>query len=215
MTSTEKERADYNIDRGGLERAANVLHEVAQMIRPPRDESPLWEGVEYTTKKTKTELLEHYATREPKPFVQIDGWLGGDDVIKSDDDGRGMSLGFTTELMEGADVRLLIKPDSDPTEIVALLHNAIKSIESMPDSIATSHWLHPKPHLVEPLDNNAEIERIRIKLDTALESTGYGWETSLGDLVGGELTDMLKDGRADDDIEWMRAAETKFDQYCR
>ena len=64
-------------------------------------------------------------------------------------------------------------------------------------------------------DNDAEIERIRIKLDTALESTGYGWETSLGDLVGGELTDMLKDGRADDDIEWMRAAETKFDQYCR
>ena len=40
MTSTEKERADYNIDRGGLERAANVLHEVAQMIRPPRDEGP-------------------------------------------------------------------------------------------------------------------------------------------------------------------------------
>ena len=61
MTSTEKERADYNIDHGGLERAANVLHEVAQMIRPPRNECPSWEAVENTTKKTKAELLEHYA----------------------------------------------------------------------------------------------------------------------------------------------------------
>ncbi len=61
----------------------------------------------------------------------------------------------------------------------------------------------------------SEIEHIRKKLDAALESTDYGWGTPLGELVGGELTDMLKDGRADGDIEWMRAAETKFDQYCR
>ncbi len=61
----------------------------------------------------------------------------------------------------------------------------------------------------------SEIEHIRKKLDTALGSTDYGWGTPLGELVGGELTDMLKDGRTDDDIEWLRAAETKFDQYRR
>ena len=45
------------------------------------------------------------------------------------------------------------------------------------------------------LADNAEIKRIRAKLNTALESTDYGWGTELGDLVGGELTDMLE-GRA-------------------
>ena len=61
----------------------------------------------------------------------------------------------------------------------------------------------------------SEIEHIRKKLDTALESTDFGWKTELGELVGGELTDMLRDGRADDDIKWLRSAEAKFDQYRR
>ncbi len=68
-------------------------------------------------------------------------------------------------------------------------------------------------------NNDTEFERITNKLETALESTDYGWGTPLGELVGGEVKDMLKDGRAwsetDRDIEWMRAAEAKFDQYCR
>ena len=72
---------------------------------------------------------------------------------------------------------------------------------------------------IEPREDDAGIERIRAKLDSALKSTEYGWGTPLGELVGGELVDMLKDGRAwsetDRDIEWMRAAEAKFDQYCR
>ena len=61
----------------------------------------------------------------------------------------------------------------------------------------------------------SEIEHIQKKLNTALKSTDYGWGSPLGELVGGELSDMLKDGRADDNIEWLRAAEAKFDQYRR
>ena len=189
------------------------------------DDAPPWMDEKYDPpdRRSKEGLLAHYATREPKSFIQFDGWYGGkwqgDSVINTDEAGRSMISGLTTELMNGADMRLLIKPDSDPTEIVALLHNAIASIESMPENIATSHWLGSSLHLVEPREDDAEFERITNKLETALESTDHGWGTPLGELVGGEVKDMLKDGRAwsetDRDIEWMRAAEAKFDQYCR
>ena len=109
-----------------------------------------------TERWSKEGLLEHYATREPKSFVQIDGWVSGDDAIVTDDDGLAMSSGLTTELMNGSTVRLLIKPDSDPTKIVVLLHRAIEEIEDRPETITTSHWLAPrlapKLHLVEPLE---------------------------------------------------------------
>ena len=172
-----------------------------------------------TERWSKEGLLAHYATREPKSFVQFDGWYGGkwagDSVIATDETGRSMTSGLTTELMCGADMRLLIEPGAAPNEIVALLNQAAEWITRSPDILDSSHWHDSKLHLVEPSNDNTEIDRIRNKLDTALKSTGYGWGTSLGDLVGGELTDMLKDGRADDEIEWMRAAQTKFDQYCR
>ena len=77
-------------------------------------------------------------------------------------------MGFTTELMKGSDVRLLIKPDSDPTEIVALLHNAIESIESMPENIATSQWLGSSLHLVEPWGEDSP-ERIKLELQHVLD----------------------------------------------
>ncbi len=120
------------------------------------DDAPPWMDEKYDPpdRRSKEGLLAHYATREPKDFVQIDGWCSGkwtgDSVIVTGNDGRGMTSTLTTELMNGADVRLLIKPDSDPTEIVALLHDAIKSIESLPENIATSHWLGSSLNLVEP-----------------------------------------------------------------
>ncbi len=124
------------------------------------------------------------------------------------EDGRGMSSGVTMdgsmELMYGADMKVLVKSGSDPVEIVALLGRIANWIMRYPDLVTQTHW--------PPED---EIDRIRNKLDTALGSSSHDWETPLGDLVGGELTDILKDGRADDDIVWMRAAEAKFDQYCR
>ena len=96
--------------------------------------------------------------------------------------------------------------------LAALLHDVIDSIESIPASIATLHWSDSPLHLVEPHDDNTEIERIRTKLETVLASTGGGSETPLGDLVGGELTDVLK---GDGDLNYMRSAEAKYDQYRR
>ncbi len=81
--------------------------------------------------RPKQEMLKHYAKREPKLFLQIDVWSQGDDCIPRDKNGRGMTLGRTTELMRGSDVRVLI-PDSNPgnpDELATLLRKAADWVE--------------------------------------------------------------------------------------
>jgi len=60
--------------------------------------------------RTKEDLLKHYSEREPKRFIQYDfmtGWEE-DDFIRLDCDGDYLSRGETFELMQCADVRVLI-----------------------------------------------------------------------------------------------------------
>jgi hypothetical protein len=81
-------------------------------------------------KRTKGELLEHYAEREPTAFYQFDGWhLGvghGDDVMHPDEEGDCLASGTTYELMHGADVRVLVKRGMAP-EIAAQLLEKLTS----------------------------------------------------------------------------------------
>jgi hypothetical protein len=83
--------------------------------------------------KTKDELLAHYAKREPKQFVQYDGWADceGDAVLDSGDgSGYGMATGITHELMRGSNVvRVLIPPDTAPADAVTLLRRIADWIE--------------------------------------------------------------------------------------
>lgn len=63
------------------------------------------------------EKLAHYAAREPKHFLQLDGQYmprGGDDEMRPDDEGDYVSAMGTVELMRGATVRVLIPHDADP-----------------------------------------------------------------------------------------------------
>ena len=86
---------------------------------------------------------------ERNHFVQFDGWYGmtaGDAVVVPDENGRAMMAGYTAELMHGAHMRLLVEPDADPKEIVALLHQAAEWIESAPDDLTRSKWLSECPH---------------------------------------------------------------------
>jgi len=56
--------------------------------------------------------LRHYASRDPKEFIQIDGFYlpgGCDSVMVTDNDGDCIQAGKTIELMNGADVRILIR----------------------------------------------------------------------------------------------------------
>lgn len=62
-------------------------------------------------RKTTQDLLNHYAEREPRDFVQYDAWYepeGGDYVMVPDAEGDILMLGLTTELMQGAHVRVLV-----------------------------------------------------------------------------------------------------------
>jgi len=53
----------------------------------------------------KQSLLDKYASREPKPFRQFDGWLSGDAIMGPDDEGHCLFSCQTWELMHGADIR--------------------------------------------------------------------------------------------------------------
>jgi hypothetical protein len=78
-----------------------------------------------TKPKTKSELLAHYAQKKPKAFFQVD--LSAGVPVTDNGDGIHMTIGQTTELMEGAHVRLLIA--TDPVTAVTLLRKAIAEIE--------------------------------------------------------------------------------------
>ena len=73
--------------------------------------------------------LAHYASREPKHFLQLDGnYLprGGDDEIRPDCDGDAVSAKGTVELMNGATVRVLIPHDGDVLVAVRQLKKLAK-----------------------------------------------------------------------------------------
>jgi hypothetical protein len=76
--------------------------------------------------KTKTELLQHYSTRSPVRFIQMDGFAPEhcDDLI-TDAGGFGLTGGATHELMSGFPcVRVLVVPGTDPELVSKILHAA-------------------------------------------------------------------------------------------
>ncbi len=79
--------------------------------------------------------LAHYASREPKHFLQLDGnYLprGGDDEMRPDCDGDAVSAGGTVELMYGATVRVLIPHDGDVLVAVRQLKKLAKWLKRNP-----------------------------------------------------------------------------------
>jgi hypothetical protein len=80
----------------------------------------------------KEALLQKYAAREPFEFVQYDGFsdMYGDDLIRPDEDGDGITWTETKELMSGvSNVRVLIRKFEDPKLAVRLLRKLANVIE--------------------------------------------------------------------------------------
>lgn len=103
-------------------------------------------------KKQFCDKLAHYAAREPKKFLQIDGFYlpeGGDDFLHPDKDGDYMHGSATVELMHGTDVRVLI-----PYETNAKV--AARQLKKM------AKWLNRNPGLIEYAkpDTDTDIEPI-------------------------------------------------------
>lgn len=96
----------------------------------------------------KQDLLDHYATREPKEFYQFDGFnyitgvMGYRDDYE-DDDGDELYCGGTYELMHGATVRILITAGTSKEDAVRLLKKLTAWVAKDGLEIVTA--LHPAP----------------------------------------------------------------------
>ena len=82
----------------------------------------------------KRELLDHYATREPKDFVQVDVFASlpaerQDEVMRGDEDGDVMFIRATTELMHGASIRVLADPTTTKDDAIRALTKIIDLYE--------------------------------------------------------------------------------------
>lgn len=101
-------------------------------------------------KKLFCDTLAHYASLEPKRFLQLDGHYipnGGDDGFHPDEDGDDYHASSTVELMEGATVRVLIPFDTDVMVAVRQLKKIAK-------------WLKKRPELIEYARPDIEPEQI-------------------------------------------------------
>lgn len=81
--------------------------------------------------KTKKELLNHYATREPKEFYQFDGFDEPTGVVDDapDDDGDELWCRRTYELMCSATVRILIPVGTSKKDAVRILRKLTAWVE--------------------------------------------------------------------------------------
>jgi len=73
--------------------------------------------------------LAHYAKREPKSFLQLDAFYmdhGYDSSMHPDKDGDVLMGGGTVELMQGAEVRVLIPTSTDKKMAVRQLKKITK-----------------------------------------------------------------------------------------
>ena len=104
-------------------------------------------------KPTKKELLDKYESREPKLFVQIDAIRTSgdeDNLMQPDSDGFWFQARHTYELMDGADVRVLVNPKTDQKEVVLMLKKMVDKIgkdwprllEEAGDELETSHSIN-------------------------------------------------------------------------
>lgn len=83
------------------------------------------------SQRKRNALLAHYATKIPTAFYQYDGFIEGDYAVGKDDDGHGVTVSRTIELMGGSDVRVLIPctGHGDPTVLATLLRKIADWVE--------------------------------------------------------------------------------------
>ena len=88
------------------------------------------------TRSIFADKLSHYTRRDPKCFLQLDGFHvthEGDDVMRPDEDGDCLNATQTIELMCGATVRVLIPGDTDHRGAIRQLKKLAKWLKNNPD----------------------------------------------------------------------------------
>jgi hypothetical protein len=124
------------IGQDGLGEFVDVRRDAGPMVRV-RDakEIELVKAVRdmHAKHSLKHQLLEHYARKEPKNFIQFDGFseVGeGDFVMQPDADGDWIcGCPPRAELMEGTDVRILISEGASRAVVCRLLRKMLPFVE--------------------------------------------------------------------------------------
>jgi len=119
--------------------------------------------------RTKGELLEHYASRDPRPYVQFDGVAWGEvghDITNCDAERDSGRCAGTWELMDiCSDVRVLIQPSTKRKVAIRLLKKTIQWLKNDKDK---KHVGEFSPRLVRELkedfkelrDRQRELEKL-------------------------------------------------------
>jgi hypothetical protein len=99
--------------------------------------------------KTKGECLEHYASREPTGFLQLDGFDGVPqyDTTRPDEDGDCLYAIGTTELMTGAPAVRILIGTTNHAAAIQLLKKLTAWFERHPE------LLHCKPVAKPDMDD--------------------------------------------------------------
>ena len=113
---------------GQLVKVKNELGLLRERLAKPADEEglelvgtleDLCQAVTDESSRLKEVLLKKYSHKEPKRFIQYDGFVldGWDDVMKPDEQGHAVMALETFELMEGASIRLLVTPHTEKKDV--------------------------------------------------------------------------------------------------
>ena len=100
------------------------------------------------------EKLAHYASKEPKHFLQMDGYYDSevyDELMHPDLEGDAFIAQGTVELMDGATVRILIPYHTDPTVAARQIKKMAKWLRKKPSLI---DFAKPEPEKAPPCDSD-------------------------------------------------------------
>ncbi len=101
---------------------------------------------------TKTELIEKYQAREPRLFVRVDALKttgDGDNLMPPDGDGFWFQARPSRELIDGADIVLLVDPRTNRKDAVSMLKKIAAKmegdwshlLEETKDELSTAHGI--------------------------------------------------------------------------
>lgn len=98
--------------------------------------------------------LAHYAKRNPKSFLQLDVFYAPEDkFMRPDKDGDGFMATATTELMHGADVRVLVPHDAEAKTAIRQLKKIAKWLSRSPNLLNLAHPVPEEDELVPEKDD--------------------------------------------------------------
>ncbi len=125
---------------------------------------------------TKEKLLQHYKRKEPNLFIQYDGYYmpnGENDLIipgslmNPNDEGFNLFSSMTYELIDGANVRLLIKPETPKETVLRLLERLTSWIKE--DNFN-------KPSVIEESKKLKKFKEMRNKIKELTTENNYTLE---------------------------------------